>query len=132
LHGHESIGAYEFGMPIIKAFGIAAGWNAGALSGLPASVLPLLDARDDLRKGGTGVAIDWELAALASSVRPIVLAGGLTPENVPIAIRTASPFAVDVSSGVETRPGVKDGRRMRAFIDAVRDSGGPVPRGLFA
>ena len=71
-------------------------------------------------RGGRGVVPDWSRAAvLARSVR-LVLAGGLTPDSVTDAIRTVRPHAVDVSSGVESRPGVKDIRRMEAFVAAVR------------
>jgi phosphoribosylanthranilate isomerase len=71
-------------------------------------------------RGGRGVAPDWERATgLARTVR-LVLAGGLTPENVGEAIRTVCPYAVDVSSGVESEPGIKDPRRMEEFVAAVR------------
>jgi phosphoribosylanthranilate isomerase len=131
LHGHESVGAYEIGVPILKAFAVSAAWHAGMLADLPGHVLPLLDANDDRRKGGTGSMIDWTMAASAASVRRIALAGGLTPENVSRAIATASPYAVDVSSGVEARPGIKDGRRVRAFVEAVVAHSGAAPRSLF-
>ncbi len=132
LHGHESVHAYEFGVPILKAFAVGAAWHIGMLPDLPGHVLPLLDAKDDVRKGGTGRTIDWTMAAAAASVRRIALAGGLTPENVGQAIAVAAPYAVDVSSGVESRPHIKDARLVRAFIDAVRARSGAVPRRLFA
>jgi phosphoribosylanthranilate isomerase len=86
----------------------------------PARVVPLLDARDPARRGGTGQSIDWAVAARASGVRPLVLAGGLTPETVGEAIRVVAPAAVDVSSGVEERPGIKIVERMSEFMRAVR------------
>lgn len=131
LHGHESAAEYRFGLPIVKAFGVGSAWHIGMLSDLPPDVLPLLDATDGRRSGGMGLVIDWTLAATAASVRRIVLAGGLTPDNVEVAITTASPFAVDVSSGVEASPGVKDAHRLRGFIEAVEAAAGPVPRRLF-
>lgn len=75
--------------------------------------------------GGEGVALDWKALAAARSkagAKPLILAGGLTSDNVAQAIRVVRPFAVDVSSGVEhpDRPGVKDAQRIRAFCDAVR------------
>lgn len=86
----------------------------------------LLDARVPGSLGGTGVTLEWEaLARTLDSVRgstPVVLAGGLRPENVATAIRLLSPDVVDVSSGVERVPGEKDHSRMRAFMDAVRGS----------
>lgn len=87
----------------------------------------LFDTRVDGALGGTGRAFDWGLVTnLLRRHRPerarIVLAGGLTPELVPRAIATVQPDVVDVSSGVETRPGVKDHRLMRAFATAVRSA----------
>ena len=87
--------------------------------------LVLLDSRAGDRMGGTGATFDWSIARGIAQRMPVVLAGGLTPENVGEAIRTVRPFAVDVSSGVETA-GVKDPHKIRAFIEAVRaaDAGG--------
>jgi len=69
---------------------------------------------------GAGEAIDWDLAARLARRAPLVLAGGLTPDNVGEAVRTVRPFAVDVSSGVESAPGRKDPERIAAFVAAVR------------
>jgi phosphoribosylanthranilate isomerase len=80
----------------------------------------LLDSYVEGRAGGTGAPFAWELAAGADLPRPLILAGGLTPENVAAAIRQVRPYAVDVSSGVEAAPGRKDAARLRAFLDAVR------------
>jgi phosphoribosylanthranilate isomerase len=84
----------------------------------------VLDAKVANRLGGTGVAVDWPaLRAPVERLRgetPVVLAGGLTPDNVSTAIGALSPDVVDVSSGVERSPGIKDHARMRAFADAVR------------
>ena len=83
----------------------------------------LLDAHSPDALGGTGERFNWELAVAARTCgRPIFLAGGLTPENVAAAVRQVRPFAVDVSSGVESAPGVKDAARMRAFIEAARSA----------
>jgi phosphoribosylanthranilate isomerase len=82
----------------------------------------LLDANDPVRYGGTGKTIDWTRAAAVSARRRIVLAGGLTPLNVREAIVAVRPYAVDVASGVEAEPGIKDPLKLRAFIDAVRGS----------
>ncbi len=82
----------------------------------------LLDAHSEGKFGGTGTAIDLvgAKAAMADAIRPVVLAGGLTPETVGSAIKELQPFAVDVSSGVESAPGIKDVSRLRAFFLAVR------------
>jgi phosphoribosylanthranilate isomerase len=93
-----------------------AGWLAAAQA--PAIHL-LLDAHVPGSYGGTGVLADWEHAAKLASQRPIMLAGGLTPENVGSAIQQVRPWGVDVSSGVETS-GVKDSAKIRAFVAAAR------------
>jgi phosphoribosylanthranilate isomerase len=84
----------------------------------------LLDTFVKGRPGGTGATFNWELAAgrRAKSLPPLILSGGLTPENVGEAIQIVRPYGVDVASGVESAPGVKDHERMRAFAAAVADS----------
>ena len=85
-----------------------------------------LDARATGRLGGTGVALEWSgLARSLDGLRgdtPVVLAGGLHPDNVAEAIRLLAPDVVDVSSGVESAPGIKDHTRMRAFVSAAREA----------
>ncbi|HKF43087.1 MAG TPA: phosphoribosylanthranilate isomerase [Thermoanaerobaculia bacterium] len=82
--------------------------------------LVLLDAEAPGQPGGTGRTLDWEDLSGRSWPIPLMLAGGLTPENVEAAIGRARPAAVDVASGVESSPGVKDEDRMRRFFEAVR------------
>ena len=84
----------------------------------------LLDSFSSDAYGGTGVGIDLDAAkgVMAESVRPIILSGGMTPDNVGEAICALSPYAVDVSSGVESKPGVKDSGKLRAFFEAVREA----------
>jgi phosphoribosylanthranilate isomerase len=82
----------------------------------------LLDAFDPDRLGGTGKTFDWNAAREAKQYGPIILAGGLTPENVGRAVREVRPFAVDVASGVESAPGIKDPARLRAFFAAVAEA----------
>jgi len=83
----------------------------------------LLDTYHQTKLGGSGEAFDWPLAARAKVLtdRPVILAGGLTPENVKAALDAVRPYAVDVSSGVEAAPGVKDHAKIKAFIRAVRE-----------
>ena len=85
----------------------------------------LLDAHDDNADGGTGKKVDWTAAAEFVQLcnLPVILAGGLTPDNVGEAIRTVRPYAVDVSSGIEVSPGIKDPAKMKAFVEAVRATG---------
>lgn len=81
----------------------------------------LLDAFSTEARGGTGESFNWELARRATECgKPIFLAGGLTAENVAEAVRVVQPFAVDVSSGVESKPGHKDSEKMRAFVVAAK------------
>lgn len=89
----------------------------------PADAL-VLDAFSSKGLGGTGEKIDWGLAAeiVAESPKPVILAGGLTPDNVAEAIHRVHPYAVDVASGVEISPGVKDPERIRRFIQAAREA----------
>ena len=80
----------------------------------------LLDSFVPDQFGGTGAKFNWELALAAKKLgRPIILAGGLTPENVGEAVRKVQPYGVDVSSGVEAKPGRKDHGKIRAFIEAA-------------
>lgn len=122
LHGCESPSYCErTGWRVIKAFGAspATGDEVGAFA---RSILVLLDARDPVKHGGTGRTLDWELAARIAHARPTLLAGGLRPDNVSEAIERVRPFGIDVSSGVEARPGVKDPGRLREFFAALQDT----------
>ena len=89
----------------------------------PARVRLLLDVHDPLARGGTGRTIDWAAAAELASQRQVVLAGGLKPENVADAVARVRPYGIDVSSGVERSPGIKDHQRLRALFEAVHDAG---------
>jgi phosphoribosylanthranilate isomerase len=82
----------------------------------------VLDAHDPVRRGGTGRTIDWARAAEVAAVRRVLLAGGLTPANVGAAISQVRPFGVDVASGIEERPGIKNAQAMKAFVAAVREA----------
>ena len=110
-------------LPVLRA--VHLGSNE---EGLDAEVGPLdtvlLDAHDPVLQGGTGKTVDFTRAAAIAARRRIVLAGGLTSVNVADAIRTVKPYAVDVASGVEAEPGIKDPSKLRAFIEAVRGTYG--------
>lgn len=108
-----------FERPIVKAVGVGLSFPAVSLEAWPEAVTVLLDAVDQERRGGTGRTIDWETAGRVAASRRAILAGGLGPENVAEAIRRVRPYAVDVSSGVEASPGVKDRGRLTAFMRAV-------------
>ncbi len=121
LHGHESVAfASSLMEPIIKAVPVDERFEPASLDALPRSITVLLDASDSARRGGTGKTIDWNLAARAASRRQVLLAGGLSPDNVAEAIDVVRPYGIDVSSGVETSPGRKDASRLRALFEAVR------------
>jgi phosphoribosylanthranilate isomerase len=83
----------------------------------------LLDAHDPELHGGTGRTVNWPRANLLARTRQVILAGGLTPSNVQQAIAEVRPFGVDVASGVEERPGIKDHTLLRAFIAAAKGTG---------
>jgi phosphoribosylanthranilate isomerase len=120
LHGDETPGfAAGVASPVIKA--IALGRDEARL--WPAPMRLLLDVHDPVARGGTGRTIDWPAAAEVAARREVILAGGLTPDNVADAIARVHPFGIDVSSGVERAPGIKDHRRLRALFEAVHDSG---------
>jgi len=81
----------------------------------------LVDASVKGTYGGTGVTADWNSAAELAKKHPLLLAGGLTPDNVVEAVRQVSPWGVDVASGVESSPGLKDANKMKAFVHAIRE-----------
>ena len=116
LHGDESEPyAVSLRTPVIKAV-TPASRDASAWS---ARHLLLVDAHDPVLRGGTGLTADWDRAAGLAAARRILLAGGLTPENVAGAMARVRPFGIDVSSGVERSPGVKDHQRLRALFEVV-------------
>lgn len=118
LHGDElpSVGA-AVGRPLLRSLTLD---RAQETADAWPDALLLLDAADPIRRGGTGVRVDWPRAAAVAGGRRVVLAGGLTPDNVAEAIRIVRPFGVDVSSGVEAVPGVKDSERVSRFIGCAR------------
>jgi phosphoribosylanthranilate isomerase len=129
LHGRETTGRVaavkaRFGLPVMKAVGVAEPDDLRNLDlyGRMADQI-LVDAKppkDAALPGGNGLAFDWRLIAHRRWPVPWMLAGGLTPANVAEAIRLTGARQVDVSSGIESAPGVKDAGLMRAFADAAR------------
>jgi phosphoribosylanthranilate isomerase len=121
LHGHEPPEfCRQLKQPVIKAFRIK---NVDSLAQLPRYTVSayLLDAYvEGALPGGTGASFPWDLAAQAKPYGPVILAGGLTPENVGAAIARIRPYGVDVSSGVERAPGLKDHQKVRAFIACAK------------
>ncbi len=105
---------------LIKALRVGAGGVPGNADAYPVQGF-LLDAKDDVLFGGTGRSFDWTLAGGARLGRPIILAGGLRPDNVKEAIRVVRPYGVDVCSGVESAPGRKDAGKMRQFMNEVKN-----------
>ena len=124
FHGEESAEfcAQFAPLKVVKAFRIQ---NAASLQPLPDYAVDgwLLDSYVAGQRGGTGEKFNWELAAQAKELgRPVILAGGLTPENIADAIQQVWPFGVDVSSGVVTAPGQKDIGLVRQFVSIVRQT----------
>jgi len=133
LHGHETTERVadireRFKLRVMKAIGVA---EAADLAAIPAyaavSDMLLVDAKPpktaEALPGGNGLTFDWRLVAGLDPGRPVMLSGGLHAGNVAEAIRLTRLSGVDVSSGVESRPGVKDPDKIRAFVAAARASG---------
>jgi phosphoribosylanthranilate isomerase len=104
---------------VIKSVPVGVDFTASTVDAVPSRATVLLDAHDPARRGGTGATVDWTRAAQAARRRPVLLAGGLKPDNVRSAIDAVRPFGIDVSSGVESAPGVKDPDKLRALFAAV-------------
>ncbi|MBF0639056.1 phosphoribosylanthranilate isomerase [Pseudomonas protegens] len=123
FHGDESADDCEgYHRPYIKALRVKAGDDiAAACLAYPRASGILLDTYVEGVPGGTGEAFDWSLVPQGLS-KPIILAGGLTPDNVAAAIARVRPYAVDVSGGVEQGKGIKDPAKIQAFMQAVRRS----------
>jgi phosphoribosylanthranilate isomerase len=123
FHGSERPAFLRrFSFPVYKAFRVTAGFDLGVLQKYPGQAF-LLDASAEGSHGATGPSMSWPIAARGAEYGKIILAGGLTAENVVRAIECARPYAVDVSSGVERSPGIKDGRKIASFMKAVASAG---------
>jgi phosphoribosylanthranilate isomerase len=122
LHGEEppkTVKRLTRHFPVIKAFRVKPKFRVRELGKYKDAAAFLLDGFDSGLRGGTGRTFDWRIAREARRSGPVILAGGLRPENVAAAIRRAKPFAIDVCSGVESGPGKKDPRKLRALMAAV-------------
>ncbi len=120
LHGDESADyCHHLSRPVLKAFRVKSNFNLQWLRDYHIAGF-VLDADVDDMYGGTGVCFDWRLARDANRYGNIVLAGGLHAGNVIAALRTAQPYAVDVSSGVEAYPGKKDPHKLSSFLGEIR------------
>ncbi len=133
LHGDEGPdfcreAARRTGCKVIKAVGVRSGADVQAAEAFRTDY-HLLDAHRPGVPGGTGETFDWELVSRRSSEIPLILAGGLRPDNVAEAISVTRPFAVDVASGIEVAPGVKDHALMAAFA-ASAGLGSADPRAV--
>jgi phosphoribosylanthranilate isomerase len=120
LHGDEDPDAYlTCGAAVIKAVSLTTRADVQRARAFRPDVLVLVDARDPVRRGGSGRVADWSLAVSLAKRRPILLAGGISAANVRAALRAVHPWGIDVSSGVESRPGVKSAAKIEALFSAV-------------
>ena len=121
LHGHENLAFCESvrDIPLVKAVRLNSLETLKRVYDYPVFGF-LLDSHRPGSLGGTGVTFDWNLLRNVRLDKPMLVAGGLTPENVPALLQIVRPYAVDVSSGVESAPGQKDFFKMRDFVAAVK------------
>lgn len=124
LHGEESVEQCNaLGPRAIKAFRVGPEFQSEAMHAYDSAGAFLLDAYAKDARGGTGQTFDWVVARQAVSLgKPLILAGGLTPDNVAEAVRTVRPYAVDAAGGVESAPGKKDHAKLRSFIENAKQA----------
>jgi phosphoribosylanthranilate isomerase len=123
LHGDETpeiVAEIARVLPVIKAFRVEPDFQVETLEEYPDAFAFLFDAGHTGQYGGTGHSTDWDVAQRAAIGHRIILAGGLKVENVAAAVRIVRPYAVDVASGIESKPGKKDHRLLREFIQEAR------------
>ena len=140
LHGHESAEycrrlmvrlkpdtteatvpvASGFSRTIFKAVGMTDNGSTN-IDDFDPDVVLLVDAHDPARFGGTGKTVNWDSVRAIAATRRTILAGGLNAANIKLAVRSVRPYGVDISSGVESAPGVKDPNRLRTFFEALHD-----------
>lgn len=124
LHGEETpetVAKIAQYVPVIKALRVRKPFQAAQLQRFKCASAFLLDGFDRRAHGGTGKTFDWTVARRVKHGRNIFLAGGLSPENAAEAKKSVAPYALDVCSGVEAKPGKKDAARIEAFMRAVKN-----------
>jgi phosphoribosylanthranilate isomerase len=120
LHGQEPVEQFvRAPYRVIKSVAVDAGFDPTASLAIPTHVTVLLDAHDPVKRGGTGQTIDWTAAAGVARTRRTILSGGLNASNARRAIDIVDPYAIDVSSGVEVSPGVKDPAKLRELFAVI-------------
>ena len=123
LHGDETPeNCKKITVPWFKAFRVSPDFQPQRIQDYGGETF-LLDAYSKTHYGGSGQKIDWELASTVSAMGKLILAGGLAPENVADAVNKVRPWGVDVCSGVESEPGIKDLLKVKEFINNIRNSG---------
>lgn len=132
LHGREDAREYlSLGVQVIKAIAPQSDADVCAALAVPQSVIVLVDAHDPVQYGGTGRAANWPMAARIAAARPILLAGGLSAANVGAAVTAVRPWGIDVSSGIESCPGIKDHARIKELMANIHPSTHPPIRPSF-
>ncbi len=124
LHGAEDMEYVRaLGVPVLKAVALSRRQDVDRLAGFPGLGGFLLDTAAGGASGGTGQTFDWSWAREARRYGRVVLAGGLTPDNVADAVRQVRPWGVDAASGTESAPGVKDPEKLRLFVERAKGAG---------
>jgi phosphoribosylanthranilate isomerase len=131
LHGDEGPSfanevARRTGAKVIKAQQVRLASDVVAVQAFHTD-FHLLDTFHEALRGGTGETFEWSMLSRRHSDVPLLLSGGLTPDNVAAAIEAVHPWGVDVASGIESAPGIKDHEKMKAFAEAVRSTAPPAP-----
>ncbi len=125
LHGDESpavVARLARSLRVIKAIGVRESFRPAQLARFKGATEILLDGFHRGQRGGTGKTFQWDIALRSKKYARVFLAGGLTPENIGEAIRTAKPYAVDICSGVESKPGKKDPKKLKQLAQAIRNA----------
>nr|NIT12766.1 N-(5'-phosphoribosyl)anthranilate isomerase [Candidatus Dadabacteria bacterium] len=122
LHGDESPDfCARFNLSVIKALRIKNPLDLNEFDSFATRAI-LFDTYSDTDYGGTGKSFDWKILKKLKTDKKIILSGGLNPDNVKQAVKIVRPYAVDVSSGVEKSPGIKDHKKIQRFIEAVKNA----------